>query len=227
MWSIRRGVKKKVRQRKTRTFFLILPAALIFLGVYLVSSLDSKMFPAGLQAGQIIAKTRMNEAVNTATSGIVEKHGLVSENFYTIDYNVSGKLNTLSVNTMLINTLCNEIALATSKELMNLESEKIQIPYGVLSGTRVFANLGPKYTLYLMPMGEAEVDYSSSFESVGINQVNFQIWLTINSRISIINPLQSDEITIERKIPLVNTVINSEVPNVYFNSSDSIKRITD
>jgi len=184
------------------------------------------MFPAGLQAAQIIAKTRMNEAVNNAALGIVERYGLVSDDFYTISYGGNGKLNTLSVNTMLINTLCNEIALDTSRELMNLKQEEIRIPYGVLTGARIFANIGPEYSINIMPMGEAEVDYSSSFESVGINQVNFQIWLIVNSKISIINPLQSDEICIERKIPLVNTVINSEVPEVYLNSQDGTKSIT-
>ena len=226
MWFSKRVVKKKSRRNRAGAFFLLLMIALLFFGLYLLEGLDRQMIPAGLQAAQMIAKTRMNEAVGNATSGVVEKYGLISESFYNMEYSSNGKLNTLSVNTILINTLCNEIALNTSKELMNLERERIEIPYGVLSGTRIFANIGPKYSVYLMPMGEATVDYSSSFESVGINQVNFQIWFTVNSKISIINPLQSDEITIERKIPLVNTVINSEVPEIYFNSLDSIKKIT-
>ena len=227
MLPITRVMKKKTKRKKVGKVFFVLVVGLLLLGVYFLAALEREMLPAGLQAAKVIAKTRMNEAVNNATAGIVEKYGLVSDDFYTIEYNSGGKLSTLAVNTMLINSLCNEIALNTSKELMNLEQEKVQIPYGALMGARVFANLGPKYTLYLMPMGEAVADYSSSFESVGINQVNFQIWLIVNSKITIVNPLQSDDISIERKIPLVNTVINSEVPNVYLGSPDSIKRITD
>jgi len=115
--------------------------------------------------------------------------------------------------------LTNEIAVYMSRELMAMDNERVEIPYGALTGVRVLANIGPMYTVYLMPIGEVMVDYSSSFSSVGINQVNFQVWLNVRARMSIINPLQSSEIVLERKIPLVNTVINAEIPNVFFNAA--------
>ena len=35
-------------------------------------------------------------------------------------------------------------------------------------------------TFTLLPQGIVDVDYETSFESVGINQINYKIWITIS-----------------------------------------------
>ncbi|MCL2565116.1 MAG: sporulation protein YunB [Defluviitaleaceae bacterium] len=213
--------KPRKKKRKNKGFFLLplIVLFMIFVGIFFIIRLDRTIFPIALQAAELHAMAHMNEIVNSSTMGAIERHSLISQDFYSISTNYDGKLNSLSVNTVLINHLSNEIAVSMSRELIELDNERIQIPYGALTGIRVIANLGPMYTVYLMPIGEVLVDYSSSFASVGINQVNFQVWLNINARINIVNPLQSSEILLERRVPLVNTVINAEIPNVYFNNS--------
>jgi len=73
-------------------------------------------------------------------------------------------------------------------------------------------------------MGNAQVDYETGFEAVGINQVNFQVWLKVDSVIAVVNPLQRQEITVSRKVSLVNTVITGEVPSVYLSPSGASPR---
>lgn len=212
---------RRPKKKKNKALFVLPLFVLftIFLGIFFLIRLDRMLFPIALQAAELHARAKMNEFINSSTINAIERHSLVSEDFYNITTGYDGKLNSLSVNTILINHLTNEIAVSMSEELTGLDNERVQIPYGALTGIRIIANLGPLYTVYLMPMGEVIVDYSSSFASVGINQVNFQVWLNINARMNIINPLQSSEILLERRVPLVNTVINAEIPNVYFNNS--------
>jgi len=50
---------------------------------------------------------------------------------------------------------------------------------------------------------------------VGINQVHFSVWLTVESEVRIINPVQSSEIFVTRHISLVDTVITGVVPDMY------------
>jgi len=214
---LRRTLGRK--RKKPKGFFLVPIIMLAIVGIVFLIRLDMMLFPVALQAAEMTARARMNEIVNDATMEAIDRQGLVSEDFYSISVSDDGRLNSLSINTVLINNLSNEIAVSMSRELIGLDNERVQIPYGALTGIRVIANVGPLYTVYLMPIGEVLVDYSSSFSSVGINQVNFQVWLNIKARMSIINPLQSSEILLERKVPLVNTVISAEIPNVYFNAA--------
>lgn len=221
MW-LKFSYRKPNRQKKKRKRLFVLPLIFLFLllaGILFLVRLDMTLFPAALKAAEILARARMNEVVNYSTIGAIERHRLVSEDFYNISIDDDGRLTALSVNTILINHLSNEIAVAMSRELTMLDNERVEIPYGALTGIRVMANLGPGYAVYLMPAGDVAVDYSSSFSSVGINQVNFQVWLNVSTRMSIINPLQSSDVLLERRVPLVNTIINAEIPNVYFNSS--------
>ena len=68
-----------------------------------------------------------------------------------------------------------------------------------------------------MPSKEALVNYNTEFNSVGINQSNFKIWIDINTTVRIINPLQKKEIEFNRKVMIVDTVINGVVPENYMN----------
>jgi hypothetical protein len=67
-----------------------------------------------------------------------------------------------------------------------------------------------------MPIGAANVEYHTSFTSAGINQINFQVWLTVTAAMQIVNPLQTREAAVERSVPLVNTVFAGEIPEIFF-----------
>ena len=218
---IKRSYKKPNSRKRKPLRLLLLPLVVLSIaaaGIFFLIRLDMTLFPAALQAAEVLAKARMNEIINYGAISAIERHNLVSEDFFSVTVDDEGRLNALSVNTILINHLTNELAVSMSRELTKLNTERVEIPYGALTGIRAIANLGPGYTVYLMPIGEVVVDYSSSFSSVGINQINFQVWLNVNTRMSIINPLQSSDVVLERRIPLVNTVINADIPNVYLGS---------
>ena len=65
-------------------------------------------------------------------------------------------------------------------------------------------------------MGSTKVDYISTFESAGINQINYKIWLNISIELKIVNPLYHETITMERKIMLADIVFIGKVPEHYF-----------
>jgi len=84
-------------------------------------------------------------------------------------------------------------------------------------GLDTLAQFGPHFSFSLAPIGNALVDYESSFTAVGINQTHFAVWLTVESTVRIINPVQSSEIIVNRTVSLVDTIISGEVPETYLN----------
>ena len=70
-----------------------------------------------------------------------------------------------------------------------------------------------------MPMGAVKVDYETAFSSVGINQINYKIWLSVKMELRIVNPLYQEELTLSRKIMLADLVFSGRVPNHYFQIS--------
>ena len=71
----------------------------------------------------------------------------------------------------------------------------------------------------LMEHGSAYVDYDTSFESAGINQTNFKIWINVMINVRIVNPLVSKSVEVQRKIMLIDTVIKGDIPMGYLNIS--------
>jgi len=107
------------------------------------------------------------------------------------------------------------LALDISYELANVTHDPLEIlvPTGLFTGIPIFAGLGPDIAIKVIPSGEARVEYETSFSSAGINQINFQVWLVVESTMHIVIPLQEEVITVSRRVPLVNTIFAGVVPD--------------
>lgn len=127
----------------------------------------------------------------------------------------NGRLEYLSVNSIIVNNICAETASTVSQNLNNLTTSKIRLPLGVFTGLPILSHFGPSTTIRLQPIGDATADYETSMTQAGVNQVNFQVWINVHTTVSIVNPLWSKDLEITRKLTLVNTVFNGEIPKTY------------
>ncbi len=206
--------RKKMFGIKLFVFIFLCVCVCSFVSVLL--SLDTKILPPVLAAVDNAAKTRINKTINTSLANITQKTNLSSEDLYNKTTDESGMLNTLSINTVLVNELCSSLAVDISEELDNYGEQTIKIPVATLLNIQILSNKGPSYPITILPKGHAIVDYETKFEAVGINQINFQLWLKIDTYIQIVNPIQERDIYISRKVSLVNTVFSGKVPEAYY-----------
>jgi len=168
--------------------------------------------PAVLEIANIYSQSRVNHAINDALQSFIEQNSLVASDFYTNSSMPTG----FSINTVLINQICAQLAIDITDSLAERIEDAISIPIGMASGIDMLAALGPAINVTVVPMGNAIVDFETRFTAVGINQVNFQVWLNIESTIGLVTPLQHQRITMTRRVALVDTVFSGEVPQFYF-----------
>ncbi|MCL2592292.1 MAG: sporulation protein YunB [Defluviitaleaceae bacterium] len=211
----RKPIKKK-KSKAFKVYALIFLLIIIVTAIYIIYNLDRRAMPVVVAATEIHANTIVNAAINESLRNIIERENLITEDFYY--RTISGdRISAVGVNTVLVNEICNEIAFTISESLNNMGRQRVNVPLGAVFGMSIFANSGPRFPVSVTPMGEAVVDFESSFQNAGINQVNFQLWLNVETRVQIVNPMQETYIIIERKISIVNTVISGEVPPTYLN----------
>ncbi len=208
-------MKRKNFFVKVRLVIFLSLIVILFSGIYFFYLFDQKVMPSVISITEIAAQSKINDAINVAFEDSTRELG--AQDFYTFGLNPSGSVESLTINTIMINNICSRVAAEISDKLANGEQE-VSMPVGSIFGITALSNIGPLYKVSVVPMGTAFVDYESEFVSVGINQVNFQIWLNVNSTVRIVNPLQDKKITVSRKLALVNTVLSGKVPDVYFNS---------
>ncbi|MCL2169066.1 MAG: sporulation protein YunB [Defluviitaleaceae bacterium] len=154
----------------------------------------------------------INDVINESLVTTIHQFALTSEDFFNMTQDAEGQLQSLSVDTILINQVAARLAVDISRSLAIDSPTPISVPVGMLTGIPMFANLGPQIAINIVPTGEARVDYATSFTSAGINQINFQVWLYIETNMRVVVPLQDETIPVSRRVPLVNTVFAGTVP---------------
>jgi sporulation protein YunB len=183
---------------------------------------DRRVVPLVLAATELRLKTTINNAIYSVVQEIIAERGVLSDDFYIYAREPDGSGPVLAVNTVLVNDICNAAALGISQQLHEMEPEVVSVPLGMALGLDTLAQMGPKFTFKLVPTGNAQVNYESSFKATGINQAHFEVWLTVVSTIRIINPVQSATVVVARDVSLVDTVISGVVPDTYFNVGEKL-----
>lgn len=220
MFHKKRKINKKRKQflkTKIATFCLF---CLFLLGLYIfVVQFETRVLPTAIKVSQKYATNIVSQQINKSVEKVIKEMNLLTDDFFNKNVDYKTNKSYLDVNTILINSVCTNISDELSTMLKNIKDTKIELPVGVFSGISAFSDLGPNFNVYLTSIGDAIVDYETTFQAVGINQINFQVYLNINCSVSIVNPMYKKDIEISRKLMLVNTVFNGEVPNTYLNTT--------
>lgn len=178
---------------------------------------DRRILPLVLEAAELRIQTEINNVINAVVHEIIMENNITAADFILQNAIAADMKPVLSINTVLVNEICNAAAQAISERLNNLEPEIASVPIGMALGLDTLAQVGPRFTFKMAPIGNALVNHESSFTAVGINQTHFSVWLTVESIVRIINPVQSSEIHVTRTVSLVDTIISGIVPDMYMN----------
>ncbi|MCL2203413.1 MAG: sporulation protein YunB [Defluviitaleaceae bacterium] len=197
--------------------YIALAMVLLLLGAFVYSfyRFDRTILPLVLDAAELKLQTDINNVINDVIQEIIRENRITAADFYTQRMDATAGGPVLSVNTVLVNDMCNIAAMRISERLNNLEPEIVSVPIGMAFGLDTLAQVGPHFTFTMAPIGNALVNYDSRFTAVGINQVHFAVWLNVEAVVRIINPVQSFEVAVNRHVSLVDTIISGVVPETY------------
>lgn len=214
--------KRKLKKKKYfKIPFFSLFFLLIFIGLiyFFVIQFENEVLPTAIKVSQKYATNIISQEINKSVEKVIKDLNLYTNDFFNKNVDKTTNKTYLDVNTILINNVCTNVSQELSESLKSIKDTKIELPIGVFSGISAFSELGPSFSVYLSSIGDATVDYETNFQSVGINQINFQVYLNIDCSVSIINPMYKKDIDVSRKLMLVNTVFDGDVPNTYLNTS--------
>lgn len=207
------GRRPRKKMGRFKKFVLLTLILITLVGYLLVFVTNRTIIPVVTTIASQRAVVLINEAINESIIAAIAGFGLTSQDFFDAVLDEAGRLSSLSVNTILINQVASILAVDISRELSEDNPMAVAVPIGLFTGVPIFANLGPDLSISVIPTGEATVEYETSFTAAGINQINFQVWLVVETTMRIVIPLQETVIPVSRRVPLVNTVFAGEVPD--------------
>lgn len=207
-------VKKRKKVVKIASFVLILLlilSILIVLNTYWKSTLPTLL---DITQAKISAQTVLviNQAVTTSFQDTDVFGDLIS-----IQRDNDGNIILLTANSLQANKLARQTAIVSQQRLDQLAKEQIDVPFGTISGIPLFSEMGPEITITVTPIGAVNCTFTSTFESVGINQTLHRMFIQVECKMDLIIPQMHH--TMECVVPILvsESIIIGKVPQTYLN----------
>ncbi len=207
--------KDKKRRRKRRLFItlfsIVLTIALLF--IYFQRNVTRVLISISEATMRASTTVAVNDAVYYTLSDEMRYEDLV-----TITRNEQGNIVAVAANPLKINKIARDTASISQSNLKNLSLNGIPVPLGALTGIEAFAGLGPSINFRIIPVSSVSCDFSSTFESVGINQTKHSIYLNVIADISIVMPSRTENFAVLTEILVGESVIVGDIPDAYLQS---------
>ena len=199
---------------KIGIFFICIIAIIIFILVFLNNVVNPVIIST------MAAKTRKlsQQAVESAIFETINDT-LVYDRLITITRDENGDVILISTNSLQINLLARELVNIAQEKLEKIGTQGVNIPIGTLTGLPIFVGRGPEIKIKMLPIGNITCKFTSEFKSAGINQTNHKLYLTVNSNVSVILPIENQTVQTQTQIMIAESIIVGKIPETYLNSS--------
>ena len=205
-------VKAARKKRRKRKWILLLISLALFF-VLLLLHLQRNVTNVLVSISEATMRASTNDAVFYTLSDEIRYEDLV-----TITRDQEGEIVAVAANPLKINKIARDTASISQSNLKNLSLNGIPIPLGALTGIEALAGLGPSIPFRIIPVSSVDCDFSSTFESVGINQTKHSIYLNVVADISIVMPSSTENFAVATEILIGESVIVGRVPDAYLQS---------
>lgn len=153
-------------------------------------------------AGEVILVDFNSKRTSQALSMITS---LVELNLRAIE---EGKIDMLELPDNSLNSFDTELL---SKGII------LEVPLGVISGSSLLSNVGPKIPVKLSLIGDVSSGFSTEVVEYGINNALIKVYIDVKVDARVVMPIISDDISISASIPIAMKVIQGKIPEYYMN----------
>jgi len=173
------------------------------------------------------ARSLAVHVLNQAVQEMVDT-GIAYDEIMQVHRDEAGRVTLLKANTSLMNGLASETALRAQASLASLENQFISIPLGAALGMTILAGSGPRIRVQILPVGAVSAQFSTEFQSAGINQTRHRILLTLEATVRLVIPTGVREVAVSTQMAVAESIIVGQVPDSFVdvnNDSDMLNLI--
>ena len=143
----------------------------------------------------------------------------VFSDIYAIKTATDGRVTFIGTDALKANRLSYEIASETYKKLNEYVGRGIDVPAGAFTGVRLLSGTGAPINVKLITVSSVRCSFSSTVESVGINQARQRLYLIVEPQIQIITAGRVQTRTDSIEVVCYDNLIVGDVPKVFFGTS--------
>lgn len=164
---------------------------------------------------ELKAKGVVSRIINKAVSASFAQEE-VQQKLFDVE-KADGVIRTVQPNTPLLNRMISDFSLLLQDEYEKTEPKKVRIPMGAITGSKLLSMTDMGTNIKILPLSVSSCSYESAFESQGINQTKYMIYVNVKSTVKIIKPFSGKTMEVENRILLAELMIIGDVPDSYVN----------
>ena len=171
--------------------------------------------PVLAAAARYQVRSQVTAAVEQWAARDLQERGVDYSDFVTITRNEAGEITALSADMARLNLLRAELSAHLLERLEDSQLE-LTIPVGSLLPIEPTWARGPELHLRALALGTASAEFESEFTSAGINQTRHRLWLELSVPVTVLLPGGGEELTVDSRLCVAETVIVGRVPQTWF-----------
>ncbi len=210
-------MKRRYRgERRGSIKWFICLVLLMVLAVYSVVFTEKIIKPNLAAIAEVKVKAMITQIVNDAVHNQFRTGAEVTE-LLTIKTDQEGNITYVESNTAAMNSLATELTQAVQQQYKWKNAVILDVPVGSIVGSQILSQMGPSIGLKVLPIGMSRANFKTEFESMGINQTKYKVYLQMDSQARVLAPFSINNIDVQNTILVAEAVIVGEVPNSYIN----------
>ena len=166
-------------------------------------------------AARYQVRSQVTAAVEQWAARDLQERGVDYSDFVTITRNEAGEITALSADMARLNLLRAELSAHLLERLEDSQLE-LTVPVGSLLPLEPTWARGPELHLRALALGTASAEFESEFTSAGINQTRHRLWLELSVPVTVLLPGGGEELTVDSRLCVAETVIVGQVPPTWF-----------
>ena len=158
---------------------------------------------------------------------------LIGDNLYTINKDNNNEIKMITYDSFEVTKLINQITENIENRIQDVELGKMNyygdtdgnengvigvIPFGVIFGNSLLANVGPKIKLRLNLLGDIVSNIETEVKPYGINNAYVEVRIHLMVTARIVLPFVSEKKVISNVIPLSMNIVQGSIPEAYISS---------
>lgn len=208
----------RLKVKFSKKWIIVIVLVLIAV-LYLV--LDNMIRPTILSLSEARLRAIGVKAMNDAVRETIGASGVTYSDLIHIEKDDGGNISLITANTVLMNNLAAQTAMAAQDKVLSAGRQGVNIPIGTIIGGPLLTGRGPAIAILFEPVGSVTTDIIAEFEDAGINQTRHKIYLVLDASVRILVGNAAQTADISSKVLITDTVIVGEVPQGYYRGSEN------
>jgi len=159
---------------------------------------------------------------------------MISDNLYVINKNDDDEIKMITYNSFEVTKLINGVTSNIENKIRMIENNEMdyygnsgvetsggviaEIPFGIIFGNPLLANIGPKIKIRLSVLGDIMSNIETEVKPYGINNAYVEVRIKLEVTARVVLPFVTEKIVISNVIPISMNIVQGTVPDGYIYS---------